>query len=105
MLRVRGSQQHTHGGVWPSPRRELKTRMNSELSYNKRCLDADEQRRQAKSEQQGEVHGQLAKMSARGTEAKAEVDGRLEDAPTRVTDKLRLMLNDRSREKTVGFPF
>jgi hypothetical protein len=50
--------------------------MNGDLNYNKRCLDADEQRRQARSERQGEVYGQLAKMSVCGTEAKAELDGR-----------------------------
>jgi hypothetical protein len=48
--------------------------MNGDLNYNKRCLDADEQRRQAKSKRQGEVY--LAKMSTCGTEAKAELDGR-----------------------------
>jgi hypothetical protein len=43
-------------------------------------------------------------MSACGTEAKAELDGRLRDS-TSVTNMLKLIVNDRSREKTVGFPF
>jgi hypothetical protein len=50
------------------------------------------------------VHGQQAKMSVCGTGAKAELDGQLGDSAS-MTNMLKLIVNDRSRERTVGFPF